>query len=177
MYKKIYQSSRCKLFMEVGNVFSWISDEVDHFNWIGIVHPSYKAVCLWIAADKKKCIEYCLAIRPLSKYLQNWNTVFWFAKLFFSGTPHQAEGNTLPWNQRFNAGPAINRSNLNLRSIHPTTTFMGEPLEAEEAQALPTHAMIPSLSSKGTSVLTWLLHRPPLFAVLELPQPCTNPAP
>ena len=105
------------------------------------------------------------------------------------GTPHQPEGNTLSWNQRFPAGPSTDRSNLTHRSLNPPTTFMGQPLEAEEAQSLlpvneaslnhqsPTHARIPSISSKGASVLTWLLHRPPLFAVLELPQTCFNPVP
>ena len=101
------------------------------------------------------------------------------------GTPHQPVGNTLSRNQRFHAGPATDRSNLTLRSVHPPTS-MGEPLEAEEAQALPVHeasvnhqapmyARNPSISSKGNSVLTWLLHRPPLFAVLEFPPSSTDP--
>lgn len=45
-----------------------------------------------------------------------------------------------------------------------------EPLEAEVAQessgpGASSDARIPSLSGPGTSILTWLLHQPPLFTV------------
>lgn len=93
---------------------------------------------------------------------------------FFSGSHQGPEESSTMSDPSDIQGRKANPTDLVALSTHPCSTAMSttEPLEVKEPQPsvdpeTPANARIPS-ASRGTSILTWLLHRPPLFAACQV---------